>query len=74
MTSATGGLRNGMAEQEWFTVGEAADYLRLSKPSIYRLVTQGVLTAHTIGDAGERRFKRADLDAALRREPKKLAA
>ena len=36
-----------MAEQEWFTVAEAAEYLRLSKPSIYRLVTQGVLTAHT---------------------------
>jgi excisionase family DNA binding protein len=63
-----------MVEQEWFTVAEAAVYLRLSKPSIYRLVTQGVLTAHTIGGKGERRFRRADLDAALQREPKKAAA
>jgi excisionase family DNA binding protein len=54
-----------VAEQEWFTVGEAADYLRLSKPSIYRLVGQGVLPAYTIGFKGERRFKRADLDAVL---------
>ena len=54
-----------VAEQEWFTVGEAADYLRLSKPSIYRLVGQGVLLAYTIGPKGERRFKRADLDAVL---------
>jgi excisionase family DNA binding protein len=71
MAQKTGGLRNKMAEQEWFTVAEAAEYLRLSKPSIYRLVSQGVLTAHTIGGKGERRFKRADLNAALRREPKK---
>ena len=62
-----------MAEQEWFTVGEAAEYLRLSKPSIYRLVTEGQLVAHTIGTKGERRFRRADLDAVLRRA-KKLAA
>ena len=63
-----------MAEQEWFTVGEAAEYLRLSKPSIYRLVSQGVLVAHTIGGTGERRFRRADLDAALKREKGKPAA
>lgn len=55
-----------MAEQEWFTVGEAAEYIRLSKPSIYRLVDQGLLPAYTIGPKGERRFKRSDLDAVLR--------
>ena len=58
-----------MAEQEWFTVGEAANYLRLSKPSIYRLVGQGLLPAYTIGPKGERRFKRSDLDAVL--QPRK---
>jgi excisionase family DNA binding protein len=46
-----------------------ADYLRLSKPSIYRLVGQGVLPAYMIGPKGERRFKRSDLDAVL--QPRK---
>ena len=64
-----GGVTRPVAEQEWFTVGEAADYLRLSKPSIYRLVGQGVLPAYTIGPKGERRFKRSDLDAVL--QPRK---
>jgi len=41
----------------------------LSKPSIYRLVGQGVLPAYTIGPKGERRFKRSDLDAVL--QPRK---
>jgi excisionase family DNA binding protein len=57
-----------MAEQQWFTVGEAAEYLRLSKPSIYRLVSQGTLRAYTIGETGVRRFRREDLEAVLHPE------
>jgi excisionase family DNA binding protein len=50
-------------------LGEAADYLRLSKRSIYRLVTQGLRPAYTIGPKGERRFRRSDLEAVL--QPRK---
>lgn len=55
---------------EWLTLDEAAAYLKLSKPSIYRLCTEGRLPFYKIAGTGQRRFKRADLDALL--EPGEL--
>ena len=35
--------------QEWFTVEEAAEYLRVSKRTIYKLTEEGRLPAFRIG-------------------------
>ena len=50
---------------EWLTLDEAAAYLKLSKPSIYRLCTEGRLPFYKIAGTGQRRFKQVDLDALL---------
>ena len=48
---------------EWLTLDEAASYLKLSKPSVYRLCAEGRLPFFKLAGTGARRFKRADLDA-----------
>ena len=52
-------------QQEWFTPKEAAEYLRVSVATIYRLTQQGRLPAYRIGTA--RRYRREDLDAVPER-------
>ncbi len=51
--------------QEWFSVEEAANYLRVSKRTIYSWAGQRLLRAHRTPKAGLLRFKRNDLDAVL---------
>ena len=53
-----------MAE-EWLTLEEAAAYLKVSKPTIYRFCSEGCLPFYKLAGTGQRRFKRADLDALL---------
>ncbi len=48
--------------QEWFTVNEAAEYLRISKRTIYKLTKEGRLPAYRIGQQRHRRFRKEDLD------------
>jgi excisionase family DNA binding protein len=48
--------------KEWFTVEEAAEYLRVSKRSIYKLTQKGRLPAFRIGAERHRRFRKEDLD------------
>lgn len=52
-------------QQEWFTVNEAADYLRVSRRTIYKLVQEDRLKAYRVGAERHLRFRREDLDAAL---------
>lgn len=53
-------------ERHWYTLDEAADYLRVSRRTIYQLLEQKQLVAYRIGgEAGHRRFKREDLDAVM---------
>ena len=49
----------------WLTLDEAAKYLKVSKPSIYRFCAEGRLPFFKLAGTGARRFKRADLDALL---------
>jgi excisionase family DNA binding protein len=51
---------------EWFTVEEAARYLRVSKRTIYKWVSIGKLPAYLIGDHRYRRFRKSDLDTLPR--------
>ncbi len=48
--------------KEWFTVEEAAEYLRVSKRTIYKLTKEGRLPAFRIGKERHRRFRKEDLD------------
>jgi excisionase family DNA binding protein len=52
--------------KEWFTVEEAAEYLRVSKRTIYKLTKEGRLPAFRIGQERHRRFRKEDLDKVPR--------
>ena len=52
--------------KEWFTVEEAAEYLCVSRRTIYKLTKEGRLPAFRIGKERYRRFRKEDLDKALR--------
>jgi excisionase family DNA binding protein len=51
--------------KEWFTVEEAADYLSVSKRTVYKLTKEGRLPAFRLGKERHRRFRKKDLDNAL---------
>ena len=53
--------------QEWFTVEEAASYLRVSKRTIYKWSSNGRLPVYLIGDLRHRRYRKDDLDNVPRR-------
>ncbi len=54
----------GIAEGEtWYTVQEAAEYLRVSQPTIFRWMKQGLLSFYKVG--GATRFSRDVLDAVI---------
>ena len=55
-----------MITKEWFTVEEAAQYLSVSKRTIYKLTGEGRLPAFRVGRERHRRFRKEDLDQALR--------
>lgn len=54
--------------QIWYTVDEAAQYLRVSRRTIYKLVKEMQLAPYKVGPAGHRRFKQEDVDAVMRKE------
>ena len=55
-----------LTTKEWFTVEEAAQYLRVSRRTIYKLTREGRLPAFRIGRERHRRFKKEDLDRVPR--------
>ena len=52
--------------KEWFTVEEAAEYLCVSRRTIYKLTKEGRLPAFRIGNERHRRFRKEDLDKVPR--------
>ena len=52
--------------KEWFTVKEAAEYLCVSRRTIYKLTEEGRLPAFRIGKERHRRFRKEDLDKVPR--------
>lgn len=57
------GLSNNPVTPAAFTAEEAADYLRISRAGIYRLMKNGALPRAKIGDRTV--IRRVDLDAFL---------
>ena len=51
-----------MIAKEWFTIEEAAEYLCVSKRTIYKLTKEGRLPAFRISRERHRRFRKEDLD------------
>jgi len=54
-------------QQEWFTVDEAAEYLRVSRRTIYKLCEERQLVGYRTGKRGHRRFRRKELDKVMKR-------
>jgi len=54
--------------KEWFTVEEAAEYLCVSRRTIYKLTREGRLPAFRIGKERHRRFRKEDIDKVPRPE------
>jgi excisionase family DNA binding protein len=52
--------------KEWFTVEEAAEYLCVSRRTIYKLTKEGRLPAFRIGKERYRRFRKEDIDKVPR--------
>lgn len=52
--------------KEWFTIEEAAEYLCVSKRTIYKLTKEDRLPAFRIGRERHRRFRKEDLDKVPR--------
>ena len=52
-----------LSKPRWFTIAEAADYLDVSEPTIYRWMKDGMLSFYKIG--GATRFSQEGLDAVI---------
>lgn len=48
--------------KEWFTVDEAAEYLGVSKRTVYKWSKEGRLKTYILGKERTRRFRKEDLD------------
>ncbi len=61
------GERDSLAEQDerWYTVRQAADYLGVSQPTIFRWMKDGTLSFYKVGNAT--RFSRDGLDAVVKK-------
>ena len=49
---------------EWFSIKEAAEYLDIGEPTLYRWMREGQITFRKVGDST--RFLQEDLDAAIK--------
>ncbi len=58
-------------KQPWYTVEEAAKYLRVTRQTIYNYMAEGILPYYELKIGRGRRLRREDLDGLLtRREGK----
>lgn len=48
---------------DWYTIKEACEYLKVSQPTIFRWMKEGVLSFYKVG--GATRFSREGLDAVI---------
>jgi excisionase family DNA binding protein len=53
----------GVKQPRWFSVGEAARYLGISQPTIFRWMKEGLLSFYKVG--GSTRFSQENLDVVI---------
>jgi len=58
-------MAQAQASERWFTAREAADYLGLSEPTIFRWMREGRLSYFKLG--GATRFRQENLDLVARK-------
>ena len=51
------------SKKKWFSIGEAADYLDVGEPTLYRWMREGKITYRKVGDST--RFWQEDLDSVM---------
>ena len=51
--------------QEWYTLDEAASYLRVSRRTVYQLIKDRQLACYRVSEGGHRRFRQRDLDQVM---------
>jgi len=56
----------------WFTIPEAAQYLNVSEPTVYRWMREGKISFYKVGDAT--RFKKQNLDMVFEKHTGKIEA
>lgn len=52
-----------VTRRKWFSIGEAAEYLDVGEPTIYRWMREGKITYRKVGDST--RFWQEDLDSVM---------
>lgn len=55
-----------LTTKKWFTIEQAAEYLCVSRRTIYKLTSEGRLPAFQISRERHRRFRKEDLDKVPR--------
>ena len=55
--------------EEYLTVDEAAERLRVKPATLYAYVSRGVLRSYRLGTQRQRLYRRVDLDALRRLQP-----
>ena len=55
--------KKNIEKPDWFTIKEAADYLQIGEPTLYRWMRDNKITFRKIGDST--RFLQHDLDAVV---------
>jgi len=59
-------------KQKWYSIREAAEYLDVGEPTIYRWMREGKMTYRKVGDST--RFWKQDLDGVMQVFPSELEA
>lgn len=54
-----------LAEREWFTLAQLADYTGFSRVQLCQVSQRGELRSYNRGGRGERRWRKADVDRWL---------
>ena len=57
------GAGRSKSSKDWYSIGEASEYLGVSEPTIYRWMKEGLLSFFKVG--GSTRFAREGLDAVI---------
>ncbi|MEM7133406.1 MAG: helix-turn-helix domain-containing protein [Chloroflexota bacterium] len=54
-----------LEEQKWYTIAEAAEYIRVTTATVYNYMKSGKLPYYYLAETRNRRVKQNDLDALL---------
>ena len=66
LSDATSGMQDNepsITKKKWFSIREAADYLDVGEPTLYRWMREGKITYRKVGDST--RFWQEDLDSVM---------